>query len=161
MALIRFGLWPKPELQLIIKLRASIGLEAYKLCSYLFPSRSLKRIKYWWMGCCCFIDLNKKATHLWCFWIISQRQLRCCRELQESLWASDRVFLLPELLRECTSCLTLLQLLPLLQQRQPSCEFQSTFEGAINMTELSPIPLVHGDSETRPLAEHAKRLSHR
>ena len=93
--------------------------------------------------------------------MISQRRLRCCRELQESLWASDRVFLLPELLRERTSGLTLLQLLPLLQQRQPSCEFQSTFEGAMNMTELSPIPLVHGDSETRPLAEHAKRLSRR
>ena len=93
--------------------------------------------------------------------MISQRRLRCCRELQESLWALDRVSLLPKLWREHTSGLTLLQLLPLLQQRQPSCEFQSTFEGAMNMTELSPIPLVHGDSETRPLAEHAKRLSHR
>ena len=161
MALIRFGLWPKPELQLITKLRASIGLEAYKLCSQLFPSRSLKRIKYWWVGCCGFIDLKKKASHLWGFWMISQRRLRCCRELQESLWAWDRVFLLPEPWRERTSGLMLLQLLPLLQQRQPSCEFQSTFEGAMNMTELSPIPLVHGDSETRPLAEHAKRLSRR
>ena len=93
--------------------------------------------------------------------MISQRRLRCCKELQENLWASDRVFLLPELLRERTSGLTLLQLLPLLQQRQPSCEFQSTFEGAMNVTELSLIPLVHGDSETRPLAEHAKRLSRR
>ena len=93
--------------------------------------------------------------------MISQRRLRCCRELQESLWAWDRVFLLLEPWRERTSGLMLLQLLPLLQQRQPSCEFQSTFEGAMNMTELSPIPLVYGDSETRPLAEHAKRLSRR
>ena len=93
--------------------------------------------------------------------MVSQRRLRCCREPQESLWAWDRVFLLLKLWREHTSDLTLLLLLPLLQQRQPSYEFQSTFESAMNMTELSPIPLVHGDSETRPLAEHAKRLSRR
>ena len=161
MALIGFGLWPKTELQLITKLRASIGLEATKLCSQQFPSRSLKRIKYWWVGCFGFIDLKKKASHLWGFWMTSQRRLKCCRELQENLWALDRVFLLPELWGERTSGLTSLQLLPLLQQRQPSCEFQSTFESTMNMTKLSPIPLVHGDSETRPLAEHAKRLSHR
>ena len=41
------------------------------------------------------------------------------------------------------------------------CEFQSTFDGTTNISELSPIPLVHSDSETRPLAEHAKRLSRR
>ena len=161
MALIRFGLWPKSELQPITKLRASIELEAYKLCSQLIPSRSLYRIKYWWVDFCGFIDLKNNASHLRGFWMVSQRRLRCCREPQESLWAWDRVFLLLKLWREHTSGLTLLLLLPLLQQRQPSCEFQSIFESAMNMTELSPIPLVHGDSETRPLAEHAKRLSHR
>ena len=93
--------------------------------------------------------------------MISKPQQRCCKEPQESLWAWDRVFLLPKLWREHTSGLTLLPLFPLLQQQQPSCGFQSTFEGAMNIEEVSPIPLVHGDSETRPLAEHAKRMGNR
>ena len=93
--------------------------------------------------------------------MISQRQLRCGRELQESLWAWDRVFLLVKLWCEHTSGLTLLLLLTLFQKQQPSCEFRSTFENAMNIFKLSPIFFVHGDSENRPLAEHAKRLIHR
>ena len=46
--------------------------------------------------------------------VISQLQLRCCRELQESWWALGRAFLMPTLSRGRTSHLMSHQQLPLL-----------------------------------------------